>query len=55
MNTEELIKFYGEKYRGVIEDSIRWLDEREEAWELSEPMNRTSFIASIIARIVEVK
>ncbi len=46
MNIEELVAKYGEKYRILITDSIKWLTEQEEKWGLK--INQETFIENLI-------
>lgn len=49
MTSEELIEKYGEQYRSLIEDSLRWLTESE-CWRanLKNPIDEDAFIESLI-------
>jgi len=47
---EELITRYGEPYRRLITDSLRWLDSAEPTWGLDEPINREEFIEGLLER-----
>jgi len=45
---EPLVKHYGEEWRKLIEDSLKWLDETEPTWNLSLPINRDEFVGELI-------
>lgn len=47
--TEEYVKVYGEKYRSLIEDSLKWIDEQEKKWDVS--INRDDFIRDLISNV----
>jgi hypothetical protein len=49
-DVERFVKQYGEPYRRLIEDALRFLDQREPTWRLPRPINRSVFIRSLIRR-----
>ena len=47
---EQLIEEFGEPYRQLILDSLTWLNEKEESWQLAEPIDVHEFIADLVER-----
>ena len=47
---EALVSHHGEQYRTLIQDALDWLEAKEDNWGLSEPLDRESFIADLVAR-----
>lgn len=45
---ENLVKKHGEKYRRLIEESLRWIEHLEKASNFDSPMDHEAFIASVI-------
>lgn len=45
---DEIIKKYGERYRKLIEDAFKFLDEREPKWNLKDPIDRELYIKELI-------
>jgi hypothetical protein len=48
---ENYVVIYGEFYRKLIEDSLKWLDVKEKEWNLE--INRDLFIKDLIDRTVK--
>jgi hypothetical protein len=49
---EKLVAKFGEKRRRLIEDSLAWLSEKENLWELKEPVDHERFIEAILERAI---
>lgn len=47
---EWLIGKYGKEYQTLIEDVLSWLDKRESAWNLDEPIDKVAFIDGLISK-----
>lgn len=47
---ERLIVKHGEPYRDLIESSIKWLDEHEPTWSLTDRVDREGFIERLVDR-----
>lgn len=47
---EELIAEFGEQYRTVITDAIKWLEENEGYWNLKKPLDRREYIQNILEK-----
>lgn len=41
---------HGEGYRVLIRDALAWLEEKEPAWELTQPMDRSGFVRALVER-----
>ena len=50
MTVEAYVAIYGEKYRGLISQSLAWLDGSEPKWGLAEPIDRNAYVAGLIAK-----
>jgi hypothetical protein len=48
--TERLVERYGERYRLLIEDALRFLLESEPKWGLNTPSDKEEFIAELIRK-----
>jgi hypothetical protein len=48
---EKYIKQYGEKYRNLFTDALKWLEETEPKWKLDEPIDKDEFIKEIVDRV----
>ena len=44
---EDLVIEFGEEKRQLIEDSLKWLKNKEPSWELKKPINKRDFIKSL--------
>lgn len=49
---EEYIVKYGEPYRQLIEDSLKWLDEKEPIWGVV--LDRDEFISNLVSRATPI-
>ena len=49
INTEDLIKKYGEEYRALIISALKWLEASEPAWGLDRPIKQDIYIRDLIA------
>lgn len=45
---EEFVKLYGERHRPLIENAIRFLDDREPHWGLDTPVDRHAYIKLLV-------
>lgn len=45
------VAMYGEKYRLLIEDALKLLDENEPKWKLENPIDKEKFISDLIERV----
>lgn len=45
---EVLIERYGEEYRNLITDALKFLNEHEPKWNLRTPINRNKYIKGLI-------
>lgn len=50
-NIEDAVEQYGEKYRALIVDAIKFLDEREPNWNLDSPIDRFEYIETCISKV----
>jgi hypothetical protein len=46
---ESCVRAFGEPYRALIVDALRFLDEREHLWKLEGPIDRHAYLAELIA------
>jgi hypothetical protein len=46
----DYVHVFGEEWRLLITDAIKWLDETESSWNLPEPIDRYLFLCDLIDR-----
>lgn len=46
----EAVKEFGEQYRQLFTDALKWLDEKEPEWKLDLPIDREEFLADLTYR-----
>jgi uncharacterized Zn finger protein (UPF0148 family) len=49
---EEYVFKYGEKYRPLIVDALKFLDDREATWGLDKPIDRGSYIEGLVEKVI---
>ena len=50
MTTEDYVRRYGEKYRELIVDAVRFLDASAPGWGLDTPVDRNEYIHELIQK-----
>jgi len=48
---EKYINKFGEEYRLVITDSLKWLEKNEFVWGLSKPIDREHFLRDLLGKV----
>jgi len=48
---EDYVTQYGKKHRVLIQDSIDWLNENEDKWNLDKPIDQDKFIADMLGEL----
>jgi hypothetical protein len=46
----DYVEVYGEPFRQLIENALKWLNSQEPLWNLDRPLNRDKFICDLVEK-----
>jgi hypothetical protein len=52
-NIDHYVKIYGEEYRRLISDALRFVEERQSIWKLDQPCDMDLYIKSLMEMIAK--